>query len=151
MGGFVEQQLQSAVKAGVDCDSALGEAVALDDCKVNDMEVAIDEECIGMLAMRAPAAGDLRVIVAIIKTITDLDRIGDHAKNICEYVIYMAHGQDVRHVALDDVEHQLKAAHRMPHALRILIMSGFMSDWSRHDAGRGSGVCGSVGERMERA
>ena len=82
MGGFVEQQLQNAVKAVVESDSALGESVALDDFKVNDMEVAIDEECIGLLAMRAPTAGDLRVIVAIIKTITDLERIGDEGEKV---------------------------------------------------------------------
>src|SRR5581483_7913484 len=209
MGGFVEQQLQKAVRALVDGDSALGEAVAVDDYKVNDMEVSIDEECSRMLAIRAPTAGDLRVILAIIKAITalerigdeaekvgyiasrlatmerpvdkyreikhlgrvvsdmvhsaldafarmdadaafqvarqdravdeeyesiqrqtitfmledprtirraldvmwvvrSLERIGDHAKNIGEYVIYMVHGKDVRHTSLDDVERELR-------------------------------------------
>jgi phosphate transport system protein len=211
MGGLVEQQLNRALAALVEGDSALGAAVALDDCKVNDMEVSIDEECSCLLAKRAPTAGDLRVIVAIIKTITDLERIGDegekvgyiasrlasleqpqdkyreikhlgrlvaemvhdvldafarmdaaaaldvarrdrlvdeeyesiqrqcitfmmedprtirraldllwivralerigdHAKNIGEYVIYMVHGTDVRHTPLEDVEHKLTAA-----------------------------------------
>jgi phosphate transport system protein len=211
MGGFVEQQLQKAVRALVDGDSALGEAVAMDDYKVNDMEVSIDEDCSRLLAIRAPTAGDLRVILAIIKTITDLERIGDeaekvgyiasrlatmerpvdkyreikhlgrvvaemvhdaldayarmdadsavevarrdilvdeeyeaiqrqcitfmmedprtirrtldllwvvralerigdHAKNICEYVIFMVHGKDVRHTSLDDVQRELTAA-----------------------------------------
>ena len=210
MGGFVEQQLQKAVRALIEGDSSLGEAVALDDYKVNDMEVSIDEDCSRLLAIRAPTAGDLRVIVVIIKTITDLERIGDegekigyiasrlaimerpadkyreikhlgrvvaemvhdaldafarmdadaalevarrdglvdeeyesiqrqcitfmmedprtirraldilwvvralerigdHAKNICEYVIYMVHGKDVRHTSLDDVERELKS------------------------------------------
>jgi phosphate transport system protein len=82
MGGFVEQQLQKAVSALVEGDSSLGEAVAMDDFKVNNMEVSIDEECSRILATRAPAAGDLRVIVAIIKTITDLERIGDEGEKI---------------------------------------------------------------------
>jgi phosphate transport system protein len=210
MGGFVEQQLQKAITALIEGDSSLGEEVAMDDHQVNNMEVAIDEECSRILATRAPAAGDLRVIVAIIKTITDLERIGDegekigyiasrlatmerpvdkyreikhlgrvvsemvhdaldafarmdvesalrvarqdrlvdeeyeaiqrqsitfmmedprtirraldvmwvvralerigdHAKNISEYVIYMVHGKDIRHTSLDDVERELRA------------------------------------------
>ena len=82
MGGFVELQLQKAITALVEGDSSLGEAVAMDDYKVNDMEMSIDEECSRILATRAPAAGDLRLIVAIIKTITDLERIGDEAEKI---------------------------------------------------------------------
>jgi phosphate transport system protein len=201
MGGFVEQQLQKAITALVEGDSQLGESVATDDYKVNGMEVSIDEECSRILALRAPAAGDLRVIVAIIKTITDLERIGDegekigyiasqlatmerpadkyrevkhlgrqvahmvhavrtaqedrmvdeeyesihrqcitfmmedprtirraleimwivralerigdHAKNICEYVIYMVHGKDIRHTSLEDVAKQIDAAHAL--------------------------------------
>ena len=209
MGGFVEQQLQNAITALVEGDSTLAEAVARDDHKVNSMEVSIDEECSRILATRAPAAGDLRLVVAIIKAITDLERIGDegekigyiasrlasmerpldkyreikhlarlvsdmvhgaldafarmdadaalkiarqdrlvdeeyeaiqrqsitfmmedprtirraldvmwivralerigdHAKNIAEYVIYMVHGTDVRHIALEDVERELQ-------------------------------------------
>ncbi len=209
MGGFVEQQLAKAVSALVEGDSLMGEAVARDDYQINNMEVSIDEECSRILATRAPTAGDLRVIVAIIKAITDLermgdecekigniaarlatqerpadkyrevkhlgrivqdmvhdaldafarmdaeaalkvarqdrfvdeeyesiqrqsitfmmedprairraldvmwvvralDRIGDHAKNICEYVIYMVHGKDVRHIRLEDVETELR-------------------------------------------
>src|ERR1700683_3908674 len=82
MGGFVEQQLQKAITALVEGDSTLGESVAMDDHQVNNMEVAIDEERSRILATRAPAAGDLRVIVAIIKTITDLERIGDEGEKI---------------------------------------------------------------------
>lgn len=209
MGGFVEQQLAKSVTALVEGDSSLGEAVAHDDFHVNNMEVSIDEECSRILATRAPAASDLRLIVAIIKAITDLERmgdecekigyiasrlaaqerpvdkyrevkhlgrvvqdlvhdaldafarmdadaalrvarrdrlvdeeyeaiqrqsitfmmedprsirrvldvmwvvralerIGDHAKNICEYVIYMVHGKDVRHIRIEDVERALK-------------------------------------------
>ena len=214
MGGFVEAQLAKAVTSLIDGDSSLGESVALDDLKVNGMEVSIDEECSRILATRSPAAGDLRVIVAIIKTLTDLERIGDegekigsiasrlatmerpenkyreikhlgrivsemvhdaldafarmdaegalrvarqdrvvdeeyeaihrqcitfmmedprairraldvmwvvrsmerigdHAKNICEYVIYMVHGKDVRHTRLEDIERSLNDPDRV--------------------------------------
>ncbi len=209
MGGLVEEQLQRGLVALVEGDSAAGEAVAGDDYKVNALEVAIDEECSRILATRAPAAGDLRLVVAIIKASTDLERIGDecekvgaiaarlasaerpadhyrevkhlgrtvqqlvhdaldsfarldadlalktakqdrvvdeeyeaihrqcitlmmedprmirrvldvmwvvrslerigdHAKNICEYVIYMTHGKDVRHISLEHVEQELR-------------------------------------------
>ena len=82
MGGMVEQQLSAAIEAIVSGDSELGLKVARDDYKVNKLEVNIDEECSRILATRSPAAGDLRLIVAIIKTITDLERIGDEAEKI---------------------------------------------------------------------
>ncbi|GMQ87431.1 MAG: hypothetical protein BMS9Abin08_0634 [Gammaproteobacteria bacterium] len=55
-----------------------------------------------MLARRQPAASDLRLVVAVIKTITDLERIDDRAGNSCEYVIYLVRGKDVRHTRVDD-------------------------------------------------
>jgi phosphate transport system protein len=211
MGGLVEQQLLNGVRAVVHGDSRLGEEVSRLDYKVNAMEVAIDEDCSRVLATRAPTASDLRLIVAVIKTITDLERIGDeteklghaaarlsnpdrtadryrelkhigelvadmvagaldafarldtqaaldiarrdrvideeyeaiqrqcitfmmedprairrtldvlslaralervgdHAKNICEYVIYMVLGKDIRHLSIEDVEKQIEAA-----------------------------------------
>ena len=82
MGGLVETQLSRAIAAIVSGDSDMGLKVARDDYKVNNLEVEIDEECSRILATRAPAAGELRQIVGIIKTITDLERIGDEAEKI---------------------------------------------------------------------
>jgi phosphate transport system protein len=77
MGGLVEQQLLNGVKALYSGDGRLGEEIVRLDHKVNAMEVAIDDDCSRILATRNPTASDLRLIVAVIKTITDLERIGD--------------------------------------------------------------------------
>ena len=82
MGGLVESQLSQAIAAIVSGDSELGLQVARDDFKVNNLEVEIDEECGRILATRAPAASDLRLIVAIIKTITDLERRKDRLSRL---------------------------------------------------------------------
>lgn len=82
MGGLVETQLTKAIEAVVSGNSELGLQVAHDDYKVNRFEVNIDEECSRILATRGPTASDLRLIIAIVKTITDLERIGDEAEKI---------------------------------------------------------------------
>ncbi|MDW3059554.1 phosphate signaling complex protein PhoU, partial [Vibrio sp. 1978] len=87
MGGLVEQQLSYAIQALHKEDIELARKVVRDDHKVNAMEVSIDDACTRIIAKRQPTAKDLRLIMAIIKTITDLERIGDVATRIAYVAI----------------------------------------------------------------
>jgi phosphate transport system protein len=82
MGGLVESQIKSAVESLLSGDTALMAQVIDNDRRVNTLEVKIDEACSQLIARRQPAAGDLRLVMAVIKTITDLERIGDEAEKI---------------------------------------------------------------------
>ena len=84
MGGLVEDQIQKAVSSLVDRDSRLAETIIQRDHEVNRLDVEIDDLCIRLLALRQPAARDLRFITTALKITTDLERIGDMAVNICE-------------------------------------------------------------------
>ena len=87
MGGMVEQQLSNALEAIHSQDVELARNIVETDLKVNAMEVAIDEECTRIIAKRQPAASDLRLILMISKTVTDLERMGDVADNLARMVL----------------------------------------------------------------
>lgn len=90
MGGLVEEQIQMATRALVEFNTDLAETVIENDTMVNGFEVSLDEECAQILARRQPAAGDLRLIVAVIKTITDLERMGDEAEKVARMAIHLS-------------------------------------------------------------
>lgn len=90
MGGLVEKQIAKAIQALVERDRALAEATIEKDVEVNALDVAIDEMCLRLLALRQPAGRDLRFITTALKITTDLERIGDRAVSISERAIELA-------------------------------------------------------------
>jgi len=87
MGGLVERQLEMAIAALNRKDPEAAESVVANDHMVNDCDVDIDERCTTILALRQPTASDLRLVLAVIKTTADLERIGDEAKRVARVVI----------------------------------------------------------------
>ena len=87
MGGLVEQQIVRAIQALTEGHVGLAREVMDNDHRVNALEVAIDEDCSTVIARRQPAAKDLRMIMTVVKTITDLERIGDEAAKIARMTI----------------------------------------------------------------
>ena len=104
MGGLVEQQITSAIEVLSTGNLEQCDRIIHADHRVNGLEIEIDEQCSHIIARRQPTAIDLRMILTVIKTITDLERIGDHAKNMSEYVVYLIKGKDVRHVSAEQLE-----------------------------------------------
>src|SRR3981189_1936814 len=107
MGGLVESQIRRAFDALVSGDRALIDEVITTDHRVNGMEVALDGDCSQVIVRRQPAANDLRMILAITKTVTDLERMGDEAQKIARMARsihergagQLPHMLDVRHAA----------------------------------------------------
>lgn len=115
MGGIVEQQLGDAVLALTTMDTALAEVVVTNDYKVNRLEVSIDEECTHILARRQPAAGDLRLLLAIVKTITDLERIGDEAERVGRMALHFANAESKDPKPLVGISHLGEHVRHMLH------------------------------------
>ncbi len=89
MGALVEEQLQHALIALQSSTPAQAKEVIANDYKVNAYDVDIDEQCTRILALRHPTASDLRLVLAVIKTTADLERIGDEAKRIARMAAHI--------------------------------------------------------------
>ncbi|NRB70334.1 MAG: phosphate signaling complex protein PhoU [Xanthomonadales bacterium] len=103
MGGVVEEQLNKAVKALITGSEELAAEVVQNDARVNALEVEIDDDCTRIVARRQPAASDLRLVMAVIRTINDLERIGDEVKRVAKTV-----GDELRGTLEEDVRQELE-------------------------------------------
>jgi phosphate transport system protein len=112
MGGLVEQQVDLATKAFMGYDIESAEKVIQQDHLVNALEKDIDHECTEIMAKRQPAAFDLRMLIATIKIITDLERIGDEATRIAKMTMRLE-GADYYQDKYFEIEHLLELVKEM--------------------------------------
>ena len=93
MGGLVERQIEQAIEAYTTGNMELAEQVIKQDNDVDLLEVAIDQECTQILALRQPTAFDLRLLITVIKIIHEIERVGDKAERIAEMAIKLANAE----------------------------------------------------------
>ncbi len=115
MGGIVEEQIEQASQAFMQCNLELAEKVIQKDDQIDSLEMEIDQECTEILARRQPAAFDLRMLIATIKIITDLERIGDEAARIAKMVIALEK-TDYYHDKYHEIQHLLDMVKAMLHS-----------------------------------
>ncbi len=95
MGGLVESMVHNGLEALLTMNPEMGRQVSVDDHRANQFELDIDEDCTRILARRQPAASDLRLVLTIIKTISDLERIGDEAEKLGRISVKLSGEPDV--------------------------------------------------------
>lgn len=131
MGGLVEQQIRDAMKALVDRDSELARRIIANDRTVNAMDVEIDENCVRVLALQQPTAGDLRFVTTAMKLSTELERMSDLAENIAERALEL------------NEEPQLKPYIDLPRMANwtMRMVKETLDAFVRHDAALARKVC----------
>lgn len=103
MAALAQQQISDAMRAFTTADKELAQKVKEGDRLVNNFEVDIDEQCLDILVRRQPAASDLRLVIAVLKSIYDIERIGDLAKRIAKIVIKETEGIRPEQARLDEL------------------------------------------------
>ncbi len=105
MGGLIEEQIINAIEALSAGDTELAERVVQQDHRVNSMEVELDEACNQIIARRQPTASDLRMIMTVVKTSTDLERIGDEAEKIGRMTKLLYEGERLTVPRMTEIKH----------------------------------------------
>ncbi len=136
MGALVEAHIADAMKALTDRDVARAKIVIEEDRRVNQMELAIDDLCVKMLALRQPAASDLRFIAAALKIVTDLERIGDLTVNMAERAEALAGEPPLK--AAVDLPRMAGAAQKM--------LRDAMDAFVKHDIAKAESVLAADGQ-----
>ncbi|WP_341325465.1 phosphate signaling complex protein PhoU [Methylotuvimicrobium sp. KM2] len=114
MGGIVERQIELAALSFTSYDMEIAEQVIQQDDFVNRLEKQIDQACTEILAKRQPAAFDLRLLLSVIRTINDLERIGDEATKIAEMAIHLSDtGGQTRNEEYYEIQHLAELVMKM--------------------------------------
>jgi len=121
MGGLVETQLSEAIKSVVSRDLVLGKKVRKTDRRINELEQQINEKSVRLLALRQPMAEDLRIIVAVMKAASNLERIGDYAKNIAKRASVLSKFPPVASAA-----NTLVRMNKMVHQMIVDVLNAFI-------------------------
>ncbi len=103
MGATTENAISEAIAALIDMDAAKARLIIEQDDIVDDMERMIDKHCVAIIARQQPVASDLRDVTSTLKLITDLERIADHASDICERILEICKNENRITVPVDIV------------------------------------------------
>lgn len=114
MGTMVQEIIECSVNALIHQDLELAERIDIMDDKIDSMELKIEDKCMNLIALQQPMAKDLRVIATILKIITDLERMGDHAVNISRVTIKIGNEPFVK--PLIDIPKMAKLTQEMVHS-----------------------------------
>ena len=113
MGGLVEEQVNRAIEALITGNTNLAEEVIANDHRVNALEISADDACAHIIALRQPTAGDLRMILTTIKTISDLERIGDEATKIARVAIKVSASDRMVQPRYNEIKYMADLANTM--------------------------------------
>jgi phosphate transport system protein len=125
MGGLVESQVSMAMRAFAQLDGDLADQVMVREAEVNDFEITIDHACTELIARRQPTARDLRLVMAVSKAITNLERAGDEADRIA---------RRTKHILEDSASHGINTAEiRLSGQMAISLLRRSLDCFARLD------------------